>query len=212
MGCDGPPGSGARSGGRFRSASFPWSACAAPMASASFYAPSRNQHVAGILDVSFSPAPFDAAGGRGAPSRSRGAFWNSSNVTGVLCVEFFLTRDGKLLVNELAPRPHNSGHLTIDACVTSQFEQQLRVGLRAAAGQHRNAPARRHGQSAGRLWAARADWAAAVSSGSEAAPLREARAAAGRKMGHFTATAATAAGSRDNWCAQARSRLTPAIL
>ena len=48
------------------------------------------------------------------------------DVIGVLCVEFFLTREGELLVNEVAPRPHNSGHLTIDACVTSQFEQQLR--------------------------------------------------------------------------------------
>ena len=46
---------------------------------------------------------------------------------GVLCVEFFLTRSGELLVNELAPTPHNSGHLTIDACITSQFEQQLRA-------------------------------------------------------------------------------------
>ncbi len=46
---------------------------------------------------------------------------------GLLCVEFFLTRDGGLLINELAPRPHNSGHLTFDACVTSQFEQQLRA-------------------------------------------------------------------------------------
>ena len=48
-------------------------------------------------------------------------------VVGVLCVEFFVTRDGKLLINELAPRPHNSGHLTIDACISSQFEQQLRA-------------------------------------------------------------------------------------
>ena len=46
---------------------------------------------------------------------------------GTLCVEFFVTNDEKLLVNELAPRPHNSGHLTFDACVTSQFEQQLRA-------------------------------------------------------------------------------------
>ena len=46
---------------------------------------------------------------------------------GVLCVEMFVTGDGLLLVNEIAPRPHNSGHYTIDACVTSQFEQQARV-------------------------------------------------------------------------------------
>ena len=46
---------------------------------------------------------------------------------GILCIEFFIARDGRLLVNELAPRPHNSGHLTFDACRTSQFEQQLRA-------------------------------------------------------------------------------------
>ena len=49
------------------------------------------------------------------------------DVVGVLCVEFFLAPGGKLLVNELAPRPHNSGHFTLDACATSQFEQQLRA-------------------------------------------------------------------------------------
>jgi 5-(carboxyamino)imidazole ribonucleotide synthase len=49
------------------------------------------------------------------------------DVVGVLCVEMFVTRTGALLVNELAPRPHNSGHLTFDAALTSQFEQQLRA-------------------------------------------------------------------------------------
>ena len=49
------------------------------------------------------------------------------NYVGVLCVEFFVLGDGALLVNEIAPRPHNSGHYTIDACVTSQYEQQARV-------------------------------------------------------------------------------------
>ena len=49
------------------------------------------------------------------------------NYLGVLAVEFFVTPDGKLLVNEIAPRPHNSGHYTIDACATSQFEQQVRA-------------------------------------------------------------------------------------
>jgi 5-(carboxyamino)imidazole ribonucleotide synthase len=48
-------------------------------------------------------------------------------VVGVLCVEFFVQRDGSLLVNELAPRPHNSGHITFDNRVTNQFEQQLRA-------------------------------------------------------------------------------------
>ena len=49
------------------------------------------------------------------------------NYVGVLCVEFFELDDGRLLVNEFAPRPHNSGHYTIDACVSSQFDQQARV-------------------------------------------------------------------------------------
>jgi 5-(carboxyamino)imidazole ribonucleotide synthase len=49
------------------------------------------------------------------------------DVVGLLAVEFFLTKDGALIVNELAPRPHNSGHYTFDACATSQFEQQLRA-------------------------------------------------------------------------------------
>ena len=48
-------------------------------------------------------------------------------MVGLIAVEFFLTRDGELLVNELAPRPHNSGHFSFDACATSQFEQQLRA-------------------------------------------------------------------------------------
>src|SRR5258705_14023709 len=59
--------------------------------------------------------------------RLTGAVLEALDVVGVLCVEFFLTRDGRLLINELAPRPHNSGHLTVDACLTSQFEQQLRA-------------------------------------------------------------------------------------
>ena len=52
---------------------------------------------------------------------------NDLDVVGLITVEYFLTRDGDLLVNELAPRPHNSGHYTFDACITSQFEQQLRA-------------------------------------------------------------------------------------
>ncbi len=86
------------------------------------YAPSRNEHVNGILDVSV--APFNAPPEAIEIAR---AVLESLNVVGVLCVEFFLTKSGKILINELAPRPHNSGHLTIDACVTSQFEQQLRA-------------------------------------------------------------------------------------
>ena len=87
---------------------------------------SENQHVGGILDVSIVPA-------RISDERAQSARTTAIQVAdrldyrGVLCVEFFLLRDGRLVVNEIAPRPHNSGHYTIDACITSQFEQQVRV-------------------------------------------------------------------------------------
>ncbi len=86
----------------------------------------ENRHRHGILDVSIVPA-------RISPAIVRDACDTAIRVAekldyhGVLCVEFFVLADGRLLVNEIAPRPHNSGHYTLDACVTSQFEQQVRV-------------------------------------------------------------------------------------
>ena len=86
----------------------------------------ENLHSHHILDVTIAPARF-------APAVQREAFALAEAVTealdvrGLLAVEMFLTHDGKLLVNELAPRPHNSGHLTFDACLTSQFEQHIRA-------------------------------------------------------------------------------------
>lgn len=87
---------------------------------------SENRHRMGILDVSIVPA-------RVTPGLAKqGEEWalriaDKLDYCGVLAVEFFVTQDGQLLVNEMAPRPHNSGHYTIDACVTSQFEQQVRT-------------------------------------------------------------------------------------
>ncbi len=86
----------------------------------------ENRHRNGILDVSIVPA-------RIAPALAqRATDWALKiaaelGYCGVLAVEFFVTESGGLLVNEMAPRPHNSGHYTIDACVTSQFEQQVRT-------------------------------------------------------------------------------------
>lgn len=86
----------------------------------------ENEHRHGILAVTIAPA-------RVAPEVADKArevahkIADTLNYVGVLCVEFFVTIDGRLLVNEIAPRPHNSGHYTIDACVTSQFEQQARI-------------------------------------------------------------------------------------
>jgi 5-(carboxyamino)imidazole ribonucleotide synthase len=86
----------------------------------------ENSHHNHILDVSVAPAEIDPAVARRAIEITRTVL-EKLDVIGLLCVEFFLTRSGSLMINELAPRPHNSGHLTFDACVTSQFEQQLRA-------------------------------------------------------------------------------------
>jgi 5-(carboxyamino)imidazole ribonucleotide synthase len=90
------------------------------------YGAIENQHSRHILDVSIAPARISPQVGNEAVDIAR-CVLERLGVVGVLCVEFFVTRQGKLLINELAPRPHNSGHLTVDACVTSQFEQQLRA-------------------------------------------------------------------------------------
>ncbi len=86
----------------------------------------ENQHVHHILDLSIVPARFPESV-LAAARELAGRITAALDVVGLLAVEMFLTRDGNLLINELAPRPHNSGHFTFDACVTSQFEQQLRA-------------------------------------------------------------------------------------
>ena len=86
----------------------------------------ENEHENHILDISFAPAICSEKVYSEAVEIARSVA-ETLDYVGTLCVEFFLTKDEKLLINELAPRPHNSGHLTFDACVTSQFEQQLRA-------------------------------------------------------------------------------------
>ncbi len=90
------------------------------------YDPIRNVHRDGILDASTCPAGLSAEAERtGRESALRIA--ERLDLEGVLCVEFFLDECDRVLVNEIAARPHNSGHLTIEASETSQFEQQVRV-------------------------------------------------------------------------------------
>jgi 5-(carboxyamino)imidazole ribonucleotide synthase len=87
---------------------------------------SENQHCNGILDVSIVPARVSEIVVQKAREIAVRVA-QKLDYHGVLCVEFFVLADGRLLVNEIAPRPHNSGHYTIDACATSQFEQQVRI-------------------------------------------------------------------------------------
>jgi 5-(carboxyamino)imidazole ribonucleotide synthase len=153
-----------------------------------------NAHRQHILDVSIAPAAVPAKIASEAVEIAR-SLLEALDVVGVLCVEFFLTRDGKLLVNELAPRPHNSGHLTVDACVTSQFEQQLRAVCGLPLGsteQHRPAAM---ANLLGDLWhAGEPNWAAACAFPEVKLHLYgKLVPRPGRKMGHLTALAATAA-------------------
>jgi len=87
---------------------------------------SENIHTHHILDFSIVPARIPEPVQQRAVELAASVA-DSLKVVGLLAVELFLTTDGRLVVNELAPRPHNSGHYTFDACVTSQFEQQLRA-------------------------------------------------------------------------------------
>jgi 5-(carboxyamino)imidazole ribonucleotide synthase len=90
------------------------------------YVPVENRHRHHILDVTLAPAPLSSATAKAAVAIAE-RIAAKLELEGLLAVEMFLTRDGRLLVNELAPRPHNSGHWTIDACAVSQFEQQVRA-------------------------------------------------------------------------------------
>ncbi|BCO32132.1 N5-carboxyaminoimidazole ribonucleotide synthase [Thiohalobacter sp. COW1] len=89
------------------------------------YPVGENHHVDGILDTTIVPARMPAAVTDQAVDMAR-TLAESMDYVGVMAVEFFHTRQGELLINELAPRPHNSGHYTLDATITSQFEQQVR--------------------------------------------------------------------------------------
>lgn len=98
----------------------------APDGAQASYVPVENRHRHHILDVTLAPAGIPAGLAAEAVDVAE-RIAAALALEGLLAVELFVTRDGRLLVNELAPRPHNSGHWTIDACAVSQFEQQVRA-------------------------------------------------------------------------------------
>jgi len=151
-----------------------------------FYGPMANLHENHILSISVCPGGFSEKVTSEAQEITR-AILEALNYVGTLCVEFFLTQDGSLLVNELAPRPHNSGHLTIDGHRTCQFEQQVR----AIAGLPLGSPAQIKPAAMvnllGDVWQnGDPDWSSALAINDLKLHLygkREAR--VGRKMGHI---------------------------
>jgi 5-(carboxyamino)imidazole ribonucleotide synthase len=154
------------------------------------FAPIENRHRRHILDLSIAPAELPPHLAREATELARGIL-AALDVVGVLCVELFVTRDGRLLVNELAPRPHNSGHLTFDAAVTSQFEQQLRAICGLPLGATDLLCPAAMANLLGDLWEdGEPDWAAALADPRIKLHLYgKATPRPGRKMGHLTALA-----------------------
>jgi len=156
------------------------------------YPPFENRHSNHILDVTTAPALIPAAIAARAREIAR-AILEALDYIGLLCVEFFVTTDGDLLVNELAPRPHNSGHLTFDAAVTSQFEQQVRAICGLPLGSTELLRPAAMANLLGDLWAeGEPNWAAACRFPDVKLHLYgKTQPRAGRKMGHLTATART---------------------
>ncbi|MEM1453183.1 MAG: 5-(carboxyamino)imidazole ribonucleotide synthase [Planctomycetota bacterium] len=159
------------------------------------YEPFSNAHADHILDVTVCPADLDEDALAEAHRIAR-AVAEGFDVVGVLCIEMFRLEDGTILVNEIAPRPHNSGHLTIDAHACSQFEQQARAVAGLPLGSSaRIGPPAAMANLLGDLWAdGTPRWDAALALPGVSLHLygkKDPR--PGRKMGHLTAVAPTPA-------------------
>ncbi len=152
----------------------------------------ENEHANHILDVTLCPARLPAPVADRAAELAR-SIALALDLTGVLAVEMFLMHDGGIVVNELAPRPHNSGHFSFDASVTSQFEQQVRAVCGLPLGSTESLRPAAMANLLGDVWAAgEPDWAAAAAFPDVKIHLYgKAAAKPGRKMGHLTAFGAT---------------------
>lgn len=163
------------------------------------YPIAENVHRDGILFTTTVPAPSAPAALVKQAQEAALTFIGKLDYVGVLCIEFFVLQDGSLVVNEMAPRPHNSGHYTIDACETSQFEQQVRAMARLPLGD-----VRQHSPSVmlnilGDVWfepgsdqAREPAWDKVVAlPGAHLHLYGKTEARRARKMGHVTFTAPT---------------------
>ncbi|MCE9571493.1 MAG: 5-(carboxyamino)imidazole ribonucleotide synthase [Rhodocyclales bacterium] len=156
----------------------------------------ENSHRNGILDVSIVPARTSGCLAAQLPNEAEEiaeGIAQKMNYVGTLAVEFFIVR-GQILVNEMAPRPHNSGHYSIDACVTNQFEQQVRALTGLPLGESRAHSAAVMVNLLGDLWYLKdphhshePDWARLLAVPNLKLHLYgKHHARPGRKMGHFT--------------------------
>jgi 5-(carboxyamino)imidazole ribonucleotide synthase len=177
------------------------------------YPIAQNTHIQGVLAQTVAPAA-DVADAIDQQARQAAlALATTLDYVGVLCVEFFVLEDGTLIANEMAPRPHNSGHYTIDACTVSQFEQQVRAMTGLPLGE-----ARQHSPAVmlnllGDIWfndeasatPLMPPWERVLAlEGAHLHLYGKTHARRGRKMGHLTLTAATPEQARQTaaQCAQ----------
>jgi 5-(carboxyamino)imidazole ribonucleotide synthase len=153
----------------------------------------ENLHRAHILDITVVPARVSPAVEKAAADLAR-TIAEKMNLVGLLAVEMFLQRDGNLLVNELAPRPHNSGHWTIEGCATSQFEQHVRAVCGLALGSTEILRPSAMANLLGDVWRdGEPNWAAALEVGGVHLHLYgKHQPRPRRKMGHLTAVAENA--------------------
>ena len=152
------------------------------------YPAAENTHVGGILDISIVPAQVSTKLAQQA-TKDACAVADKLDYCGVMAVEFFVIENEKLLINEIAPRPHNSGHYTMDACLTSQFDQQIRAMCGLPLGDARLLMPVAMVNILGDAWRADAPppWDAVLKEPRAKLHLYgKSEARAGRKMGHFT--------------------------
>jgi len=162
------------------------------------FPPFENRHRNHILDLTTVPAAIPAPAAKQAAEITR-TILEELQYVGVLCVEFFVSTDGELLVNELAPRPHNSGHLTFDAAVTSQFEQQVRAVCGLPLGSADIPRPAAMANLLGDLWVdGEPNWAAACRfTDVKLHVYGKNNPRPGRKMGHLTAVGRTVQDAQD---------------
>lgn len=182
--------------------------------SAAVYPASRNEHRDGILTVS----TVDAQGSDPLYDKAREAalaIARGLDYCGVLCVEFFVLAGERLVANEMAPRPHNSGHYTINACVASQFEQQARIMAGQPLGDASCLCSSVMLNILGDAWfdgdtRREPDWAAVLADpGAKLHLYGKADARRGRKMGHVTCLGRTLADARHSAAQVARALHIP---
>lgn len=150
------------------------------------YPVAENIHEFGILDTTIAPARIGSGLAQQASDLAQRVA-KELNYVGVMAVEFFVLANGALLVNEIAPRPHNTGHFTLDACLISQFEQQVRALCDLPLGAPQLLRPAVMVNLLGELWQPEPDWSQLLCESSLKLHLYgKTEPRPGRKMGHYT--------------------------